>query len=103
MAFHDETHNLPILIPASIAGVYGAFFEGNRYFLVDSPNLHPGTSGGPAILPASATVRRVLDKNGEDVGIGLFSTYLLGIHSGEYDGLGFNVVCYSDFLKKNIV
>lgn len=95
-SFHDRMHYLPIARSGSLASNWGAYFNGKKYFLIDS-KLHPGTSGSPILLP-SATART--DANGP--GIGFYPPVLLGINSGEFDNLNLNIGWYSQLLPEII-
>lgn len=104
MAFYDRRHNLPISRSGTLASLYGALFDGNPYFLIDT-NLHPGTSGSPVYVPRSA-LRKTTAGYIISAGTRLSPPMLLGIHSGEYikDGvkLGLNIVWYMYLIQEII-
>jgi len=102
MAFYDKRHNLPISRSGTLASLYGAPFDGNPYFLIDT-NLHPGTSGSPVYIPRSSLRKTTL---GYQIyaGTRVAPPMLLGIHSGEYsaDGvkLGLDIVWYAYLIQE---
>ena len=104
MAFYDRRHNLPISRSGTLASLYGAPFDGNPYFLIDT-NLHPGTSGSPVYIPRSA-LRKTTAGVQVYAGTRISPPMLLGIHSGEYsaDGvkLGLNIVWYAYLIQEII-
>jgi len=100
LGFCDTVHNLPITRVGAIASPYGAFFRGQRHFLLDA-TLHPGTSGSPVVLPPSRE-RRIITERGDIVYERREPTYLIGINSGEYGELGLNAVWYSNIIQEII-
>ncbi len=81
MGFYDELNLFPIVKSGIVASKWGASFQGNPYFLIDS-KLFPGSSGSVVISkPIDIIVkdRSILTpRNEEKVFV------LLGIYSGEY-------------------
>ena len=79
--FYDDINLFPIVKSGIVASKWGAFFQGNPYFLIDS-KLFPGSSGSLVISrPIDSIIRdrKILTlKNDEKAFV------LLGVYSGEF-------------------
>ncbi len=96
LGFYDTINNMPITRSGSLASVFRVHFGGQPLFLVDA-NLHPGTSGSPVILTTTLKQKPVSAEAPD----GQFPiSYLLGINSGEYGGLGLNAVWYAKVITE---
>jgi len=82
---YDSANNLPIIRSATVASAIGVPFNRKPKFIIDA-QLHEGTSGSPVLVKPYFYYDEYgynnsnFPDNGKEG-----NTYLLGIHSGEYD------------------
>ena len=81
---YDSVHNTPIIRRGSLASVYPLPYQDKLQFLIDA-RLHNGTSGSPVLLKASR-LTSLFYAGGRSVTEHPSKRYLIGIHSGPYDG-----------------
>lgn len=97
LGFYDLVNNLPVTRNGSIASQYGVAFSGKPFFLIDG-NFHPGTSGGPVLIPRTAP--RIAGNGESSLGVAIHT--FLGVHSAGYEvenvDLGLGVVWYSSLI-----
>ena len=97
LALYDKVNVLPIVRNATVATEYGAPFENNPFFLIDS-TLHEGSSGSPVVTKPSSIET---NKTGAVI-IGNPKSYLVGVHSAGHDYLGLNLVWYAQLIEEII-